>query len=218
SVRRLTKVEYAHSLASAAGLDDIDVGWLADHDPERSTPPPVTPSDVQAYEGIAHSVSLLVAERAERRCQADETCLVDEVKRWGERLYRRPLDPSDMIGLAAVCHAARVRGQGEREAIAQMARVLMLSPRVLYVTERGQLGDRSGDEAAAQRQLERSSWPAASLWPCGAGRLTIDCSRWPRRERLGRRRACSARPDACSGTTAAPQWSSTTSVLGSRPS
>ena len=148
-VRRLTNVEVAGSLRRLTGLGEIELPQLPDHDPDRLTLPPITPAELAAHGSIADAVSIQVASDAARRCQGDDACLVAEVRRWGEILHRRPLQVVELTDLAAVCHAERVRGGGDVEALARMARLLLQSPAFLYVTERG----RSGGDLSQPRVL-----------------------------------------------------------------
>ena len=161
-MRRLTRVEYANSVADIFGIPPPSVTNLPEdaksHGFTTTTGQLTTASIVLKYFNVALQVSDTVAPRIGDlfACgKQDETsCVRAFLGGTATRIFRRPLKPDEVANYEAVFSTARSGGASFDKSAARMVEALLVAPQFLFVIEA------TGATPGKSRRLD--SWQVAT--------------------------------------------------------
>jgi hypothetical protein len=142
-LRRLTRVEYEHSITQVFGaVGDVSSSLAPDERIDgvfasnRSSS--VALVQVRQYldaaESIASKVDVLALDPCDRSASSDEACAAQFIAHVGRRAYRRPLDPSERDRYLTL-YRAELAQDGYESALRLIVQTLLQSPHLLYHLE-----------------------------------------------------------------------------------
>jgi hypothetical protein len=174
TLKRLTRVEYDHTVQDLLGLDATVAATTFPPDPTvLGFAIALQPSElavekyVEAAESLASQAplaSLLPCDTANR----DDACARRFITQFGRRAYRRPLTQTEVDALFDdVYRKARTDSEIQANfanAVRLVIRAILASPHFLYRIERGQPSGADGDGPVLLTSLEIASRLSYLLW------------------------------------------------------
>jgi hypothetical protein len=185
-MRRLSAVEYTHTLQDLLGLADIDtsrVGALLDPGFSRGVATfddladdaPVSPSLFEAHYTTAvvlvqqtfasDALRARIVTCAPTSAAAWETCARDILKAFGLRAWRRPLTEGELTDLVAVVRADLMEGDPFTDALQQALVAMLASESFLYRIELDPPADVSVHPLTSYELASRLSYLLWSTMP-----------------------------------------------------